>query len=181
MRNTHGRGNFAERWVDDAFNPNGFSNVYIYERQNSAVVALNSAFGNTVDTRNGVQTSFAAGTHLVELTGNADDPDVDVTGTIPNTLVVNASGQINVSIPRNTTVGTTAINKGYVIYGLQNPKGAMSLSNVASTLAGETLNATTNGTARINSIDVITGNSFNVNLNTLPITLPDSFRDKSRW
>ncbi|MBC8109247.1 MAG: hypothetical protein H7Z14_21855, partial [Anaerolineae bacterium] len=174
IRNTHGRGNFAERWLDDAFNPNGFSNVYIYERQNSAVVALNSAFGNTVDTRNGVQTSFAAGTHLVELTGNADDPAVDVNGTIPNTLVVNASGQINVAIPRNT-----AANKGYVIYGLQNPKGAMSLSNVASTLAGETLNANTNGTARINSIDVITANTFNVNLNTLAITLPDNFRDKS--
>ena len=25
-------GTFAERWLDDAFNPNGFSNVYIYER-----------------------------------------------------------------------------------------------------------------------------------------------------
>ena len=32
IRNTHGRGNFHERWIDDAFNPNGFSNIYIYER-----------------------------------------------------------------------------------------------------------------------------------------------------
>ena len=42
LRNRYGRGNFQERWIDDAFNPNGFSNVYVYERQNSAVVALNS-------------------------------------------------------------------------------------------------------------------------------------------
>ena len=42
IRNTYGRGDFHERWIDDAFNPNGFSNVYIYERSKSAIVGLNS-------------------------------------------------------------------------------------------------------------------------------------------
>ena len=46
LRNTHGRGNFRERWIDDAFNPNGFSNIYVYERSNSAVVGLNSRIDN---------------------------------------------------------------------------------------------------------------------------------------
>ena len=55
----------------------------------------------------------------------------------------------------------------------------MSLSNVASTLAGETLTAATNGTRASTSIDVITANSFNVNLNTTAVTLPDNFRDRS--
>ena len=36
IRNSHGRGNFHERWIDDAFNPNGFSNIYVYERSKSA-------------------------------------------------------------------------------------------------------------------------------------------------
>ena len=177
LRNTHGRGNFSERWVDDAFNPNGFSNVYVYERQNGALVALNSAFGTTVDVRTPVQTSFAAGTHLVELTGNAADPQVDVNNSIPETLVVNASGQVTVSIPRNGA--TAGVNKGYVIYGLQNPKGSVSLSNVASTIAGESASAANNGTQRLSSIDVVTANSFTVTLNTTPVTLSDGFRDRS--
>ena len=51
IRNTHGRGDFRERWIDDAFNPNGFSNVYIYERSKSAIVALNSRNDAFVETR----------------------------------------------------------------------------------------------------------------------------------
>ena len=51
IRNTHGRGNFQERWLDDAFNPNGFSNIYVYERENSAIVGLNSRFDAGYDER----------------------------------------------------------------------------------------------------------------------------------
>ena len=58
IRNSYGRGNFHERWLDDAFNPSGFSNVYVYERSKSAIVALNSRNDAFVEVRNGVQTDL---------------------------------------------------------------------------------------------------------------------------
>ena len=102
IRNTHGRGDFHERWIDDAFNPNGFSNIYVYERDNSAVVGLNSRLDSGYDERTPVQTSFAPNTVLVELTGNAANPTVDPGGNIPEAIRVNASGQITIRIPRNS-------------------------------------------------------------------------------
>jgi hypothetical protein len=168
IRNSHGRGNFQERWVDDAFNPNGFSNIYIYERSNSAIVGLNSRLDAYVETRNGVQTSFAPGSILVELTGNAADSFVDPNNVIPETIKVNGSGQINMSIPSNDTHG-----RGYVIYGLATPQGSLNISNVAGTIAGTTPTAANNGTARLGSMDIIRENSFQVQLNTTPVSLLD--------
>ncbi|WP_197530624.1 hypothetical protein [Bythopirellula polymerisocia] len=168
IRNSHGRGNFHERWIDDAFNPNGFSNIYIYERSNSAIVGLNSRNDAFVETRNGVQTNFAPGSILVELTGNASDPTVDPGNVIPETVKVNGSGQVNISIPSNDTHG-----RGFVIYGLATPQGSLSLTNVSSTLQGATPTAANNGTARLGSLDVISSDTFQVQLNTTPVSLLD--------
>jgi alpha-amylase len=167
LRNSHGRGNFHERWIDDAFNPNGFSNVYVYERSKSAVVGLNSRVDNFVETRNGVQTDFAPGTVLVELTGNATDPTVDPSNAIADALRVDGTGKINLSIP-----GSGGHGRGYVVYGVAPPQGTLSLTNVAAVLAGATPTAANNGTARLANIDVITGSTFNVQLTTNPVTLP---------
>ena len=155
LRNTHGRGDYHERWIDDAFNPNGFSNVYVYERDNSAIVGLNSRLDAGYDERTPIQTDFAPGTVLVELTGNADDPVVDPNSDIPSTVRVNASGQVTLRIPRNSTHG-----KGYVVYGVAGPQGALSLSGVSSTLAGATPTAANNGTARLAGISVIHGDTL---------------------
>ncbi|MDC0935994.1 hypothetical protein OAS39_06885 [Pirellulales bacterium] len=168
IRNTHGRGVFQERWLDDAFDSNGFSNVYIYERSKSAVVGLNSRNDAFIETRNGVQTNFDPGTILVELTGNAADPAVDPGGLIPDTVKVTGSGQVNVSIPGNSTHG-----RGYVIYGVASPQGSLNLTNVGGTLAGETPSSQNNGTARLGDIDVIYADSFDVQLNTTPVSLVD--------
>ncbi|MCA9230450.1 MAG: hypothetical protein KDA57_07355 [Planctomycetales bacterium] len=168
IRNTHGRGDFHERWIDDAFNPNGFSSIYVYERSKSAVVGLSGRTDPVVETRSGVQTNFDSGTILVELTGNAADAIVDPGGVIPETVKVNGSGQINISIPSNSTHG-----RGYVIYGLPTPQGTLSLTNVASVLAGAAPSAATNGTARLGDIDVIQADSFEVQLNTTPVSVID--------
>src|SRR5882762_4448577 len=99
IRNSHGRGNFKERWID---NPGGgFSNFYIYERSNSAIVALNSRNDGGFDEKGPVNTDFDPGTHLVELTGNAASATVDPFGDIADVLVVSASKQITIRIPRN--------------------------------------------------------------------------------
>ena len=80
-----------------------------------------------------MQTSFDPNTVLVELTGNAANPTVDPGGNIPEAIRVNASGQVTMRIPRNSTHGL-----GYVIYGLATPEGTMSLTNVSQVLAGAT-------------------------------------------
>lgn len=167
IRNTHGRGNFHERWIDDAFNPNGFSNIYIYERGNSALVGLNSRLDSGFDQRTPVQTNFAPNTVLVELTGNAASTVVDPGGNIPEAIRVNASGQVTMRVPRSSTHGL-----GYVVYGLPTPQGTLSLSNVSQVLGGATPTQANNGTARLADIDVVTGDSFTVQLNTSPVTLP---------
>lgn len=166
IRNTHGRGDFQERWLDDAFNSNGFSNVYVYERLNSAVVALNSRNDAVAETRT-VQTAFAPGTVLVELTGNAADSTVDPSGTIPDSVVVNGSGQITVTAPGNANGG-----RGYTIYGVAGPEGSL---NVTSTSVIEGTNPTSAnfGTARTTDIEVISDPTFTVRLDTTAVSLPN--------
>lgn len=167
IRNTHGRGNFRERWIDDAFNPSGFSNVYVYERENAAIVGLNSRNDAFIETRNNVQTGFAPGTVLVELTGNAADATVDPGGAIPEAIRVDGVGQIDLSIPANDTHG-----RGYVVYGVARPEGALTLGGASGTLPGATPTPATNGTARLADIPVVSGDTFSVRLDTTPVTLP---------
>lgn len=173
VRNSYGRGNFIERWIDNA-GPNNEklanSAIYVFERQGSAVVGLNIGYNPNVALRNDIQTSFVAGTHLEEVTGNWQDPS----GLVPRTVTVDSTGKVDLAIPWNNSNNG---NKGYVVYGLPRPRGSMSLSNVSQTLADPAPTPTTNGTARINSIDVITANSFTLTLNTSKVTLSDGFHD----
>ncbi len=180
IRNSHGRGNYKERWLDDAFNPNGFSNIYIYERENSAIVGLNSRLDSGFDERVGVQTGFAAGTVLVELTGNATNATIDPNNDIRDTLRVDANGKVTMRVPRNKT-GSLEHGMGYVIYGVAPPQGTLSLTNVASVLEGGTPTQATNGTTRLADIDVITANSFKVQLATTPVTLPAPFGEATPY
>ncbi|MFT3786230.1 MAG: hypothetical protein QM770_08700 [Tepidisphaeraceae bacterium] len=61
--------------------------------------------------------------------------------------------------------------KGYVIYGLPTPKGTLTVSNVAQTIAGGTPTSATNGTTRLAALTVITANSFDVKLSTVPVVI----------
>lgn len=174
IRNSYGRGNFAERWIDGG----GFSNIYAFERDRSMIVGLNSALGTVTNfDQRTMFTGFAAGSHLVELTGNADDATVDPNNDIPSTVTVDGGGNITMRIPRNQNTNGVTHGRGYVIYGLQRPQGSLALSNVSQTLAG-TPNGN-NATDRITSIDVIAANSFNITLNTSAVTLSDGYRDFS--
>jgi alpha-amylase len=179
IRNTHGRGNFHERWIDFD-GGEAKSNIYVYERENSAVVGLNSRVESGFDQRT-VGTGFAPGTVLVELTGNATDFVVDPYDDIKDVVRVDGSGQLTMSIPRNKSTNfggpgveddvETAHLRGYVVYGLPTPQGALSISNVSQVLQGATPTAANNGTARLADIDVITADSFNVRLDTAPVSL----------
>jgi len=169
IRNTHGRGNYIERWLE--------KELLAYERQGSALVLLNNRMDAGFDSRT-IQTSFAPGTKLIELTGNASDPTADPFDDIPELLTVNEDSTVNVRFLRNRAPGTgTETGRGYLIYGLAGPQGTLSLTNVNQTLAGETPTTGTNGIARVTPIDVITGDSFQVKFDTNAVTLLGSIRD----
>jgi glycosidase len=163
LRNQYGRGNYLERWID--------KETLVYERQNSVLVGLNNRLDSGFDTRT-VNTSFAPGTPLIELTGNATNATLDPNNDIFDYIVVAPNGQATLRVPRNSNNGS-----GYVMYGPATPQGSMTISNVAFTLNPDTATPTTNGTARVNAIDVIRSSSFNVTLNTTPVTIPGYGRD----
>ncbi|HRK30157.1 MAG TPA: PEP-CTERM sorting domain-containing protein [Tepidisphaeraceae bacterium] len=173
VRNSYGRGDFIERFIDNTANPSLKSAVYAFERQGSAVVGLNIGYNPGVATRT-MQTSFAPGTRLEEVTGNWQDPS----GLVDRVVAVNGSGQVTIDIPWNNLANG---NKGYVVYGLPRPRGALAVTTTAGAAVGtfgaEALNPSNNGTALINAIDVITSDTFKVRLNTNAVTLADGFRD----
>lgn len=166
-RNTHGRGNYLERWID--------KETLVYEREKSAIVALSNRVDNGYDART-VQTSFPPGTRLIEMTGNADDANVDPTHAIANFVIVDPQGRISFNLPRNRNVNGSEHLKGYVIYGLPTPRGTMSIIGASQIIAGENPTASTNDTARLASIDVVTSDSFQLKLATIPVVI-DGYTD----
>jgi hypothetical protein len=182
LRNRYGTGNYIERWLE--------KENFAFERQGSSVVLLSNRTDAGYDSRT-IQTTFAAGTPLIELTGNAGDPNADTHNDIPKLVVVNGDGTINVKFLRNssfdanTTSSSHFTGKGYLIYGLASPQGSLSLSNVSSVMAGQTPNAATstnlpydNGTTRLTNISVIKSNTFSATLNTNQVNLLGFYRDQ---
>lgn len=169
LRNRYGRGNFIPRDLE--------KEVYIFERDNSALVGLNNRLDAGYDSRT-VQTNFAPGTYLVELTGNAANPAINPDGAIPQVLQVSGTGTVSLRVPRNTNDNGVFTGDGYVVYGPASPKGTVTINNVARVLPGSVpTDPSQNGTTRLNNINVVTGNSFGVTLNTSAMTLPGGIRD----
>jgi glycosidase len=168
IRDTHPDGNYAQRDLE--------KEILIYERQDSALVVLSNRIDSGYDSRT-VQTSFAPGTPLIELTGNASDTNLDPDQVIPPLLVVNGDGTVNLRVPRNRNDNNVETDKGYVIYAPSGPQGQLKLSNVDHVIPGEIPTPGTNGTARLSSIDVITANSFQIELDTNKVNLLGFYRD----
>ncbi len=168
IRNTHGRGNYTTRLLE--------KEVMAYERDRSALVVLNNRGDSPVQTRV-IQTGFAPGTKLIDLTGNATNPAIDTTGALPDVVTIDALGRGTFSVAGNATAQGTLTDNGYAIYGLAKPTGTLSISNIAATLNPATPTAGNNATNRLTALPVITANAFSITLNTLPVTLPDGSRD----
>lgn len=175
LRNRYGRGNYIERWVE--------KENFAYERQGSALVLLSNRLDGGYDSRT-LQTSFPAGTLLLEQTGNAGNSFADPSHDIPQVLRVNLDGTVNVRFLRNAQPGSgNFTGDGYLVYGLPTPQGSMSLTNVAQVMKGGTPTADTNGTTRIADVSVVKGNSFQVKLDTVAVnllgdpTLRDAYAD----
>ncbi|MFP6613072.1 MAG: NosD domain-containing protein [Pirellulales bacterium] len=166
IRKTHGRGNYAERWVDD-------QGIYIFERVSNAVVGLSNRGDGGFDERT-VEVGFAPGTLLVELTGNADDLLVDPFNDISEVLTVFEGGDgksyVTIRVPRNLNANGLEHQRGYVIYGLGKPHAdaGLELIGVDSVLAGDTdiANDSENGKKRQSDLHVVKGDTIQVRLRT---------------
>jgi hypothetical protein len=167
ISNGYARGEF------NILNPGAVSDVLVFERRTAlgggqyignVLVGVNDRYDNGVQTRT-VTTSFAPGTRLRELTGNADDPVVDASNQVPNLLVVNASRQVTITIPNNRNTAGVAHHKGYVIYGPAAPSGTLQLSPVASTIAADPPSVDSSR-RRLTPMDVITSDTMNIALQT---------------
>ncbi len=167
IRNSHGRGDMLERWIDN-------QGIYIFERDSSAVVGLSNRGDSGFDERT-VNVNFAPGTHLIELTGNASDPAIDPNDDVPEVLTVSAGGTITMRVPRNLNANNEFHGKGYVIYGLPAPQASsgIELTGIDSILPGSVPSATDyeNGRTRLSDLQVVTGDSIQVKLQTEEVNL----------
>lgn len=180
IRNSHGRGNYIERWVE--------KEIFAYEREASSVVLLSNRLDSGFDSRT-IEVNFAPGTKLIELTGNAGSSTTDPFNDIPEVVEVfseNGVNKINVRFLRNSSNGQFHGN-GYLIYGLPAPQSnsaGLQLTNVSQVLEGEfptqggggSINYQ-NGTKRLEDIHVITSDTFQAKLKTVRVNLLGSIRD----
>jgi hypothetical protein len=178
LRNRYGRGNYHQDWLEQ--------NLYAFERQDSCLVLLSNTTDAGYDSRS-FNVHFAPGTWLEEMTGNAQNSYSDPNGDIPKFVQVqdNGSGQgvVNVRFLRNKTYAlgggsTYATNDGFLIYALPTPTGSLTTGGTSGVIASQTNNTVTvpgnfepaanyaNGTQRNAAINVVTGSSFTLTLNT---------------
>ncbi len=175
IRQSHGRGDFYERWIDG-------EGLYIFEREKSAVVGLSNRGDAGYDERT-VQVAFAPGTRLVELTGNASNPAIDPYDDIFDSVVVDGNQAITIRVPRNVNADGNWHGTGYVIYGLATPQApaGIELLGVDSVLSGVTpdSNDFSNGSTRLADIHVVTGDEVTVKLATQEVVLSGGIRDQA--
>ena len=175
IRNTHGRGNYQERWIDN-------EGIFAFERISSSITGLSNRGDGGFDQRT-VQVALAPGTHLIELTGNAANATIDPFNDISEVLTVSNSQTIDLRIPRNKNANNEFHGNGYVIYGLSGPQSIAGLEIIGadSLLTGSipAANDFDNGKTRLSDLHVVTANSFQARLLTNEVRLLglDSLRD----
>jgi alpha-amylase len=185
IRDVYAQGNYHQRFLE--------KENYAFEREGASITLLSNRGDAGYDSRT-IQTAFAPGTYLEELTGNAASTFTnpvrpDNSRDIPQILQVNGDGTVNVRFLRNETFDNSHnpyyTGDGFLIYGLPAPKGQLSLGNVAFTIQGSSPQITgnlhndgyTNATTLLSNVDVIRSNTFSITLNTQARMLLGSIHD----
>lgn len=166
IRETHGRGDYRERWLEKDY--------FAMERSKNMLVLLDNRNDSGSSGLTTMDVDFTAGTRLVELTGNAAANGLDQVVTV---YAVGGQSKVDVKFLHNG-----GQDKGYLIYGVQTPQSTagLTITNSGSSLAGGPIdsgNVITNATTRIASLSVVTANTINIRLDTQAVTLPGGFRD----
>jgi alpha-amylase len=170
IHNSYARSAWNVLNATDTVNPS-LADVLVFERRawtgaawsGHVLVGCNDSYADGIDWRN-VQTSFSAGTRLVEMTGNAEDGAVDPTGVVPAILTVDGTGRVLMPIPRNRANGVDH-NKGFVVYGLAIPSGTLAISPTSGQLNPDPINQQRQR-RRLNAIPVVSAETFDLQLTT---------------
>ncbi len=164
-RNTVARGQYmplqrdSDVIVFERSSPNNISGG----RDGQALVGVNDRFDTGFDTRT-VNTSFAPGTRLHEISGTAGDPVVDPTGQIFSVVTVGAGGQATIRVPRNRT-GAAEHGQGYVIYAPTLPSGVVEIEPTDGLIPADNP-ALPAGRRRLAEVPVITADTITLRLRT---------------
>lgn len=166
IRNTHGRGDYRQRWLEKDY--------FAMERSKNMLALFDNRNDSGSSGYKTMDVDFANGTRLVELTGNAAANGLDQVVT-----VYQVGGQSKVDVRFLHNGGQ---DKGYLIYGVQVPQSSAGLvvTNSSSTLAGGSPpanNTYANATTRLASLPVVTANTIAIRLDTQAVTLPGGYRD----
>jgi len=171
IHNEVARGQYFPLNSTDPGNPS-ISDVLIFERASpigggqkvgNALIGVNDRYDVGVQTRN-VLTSFAPGTRLHELTGNADDARVDPGGLVPNTLVVDSSGRVSITVPNNRSAAGES-NGGYVVYAPALPTGTLQVVGTSGVIGADPSSAPS-WFRRLNDVPVLNADTFRIELTT---------------
>ena len=175
IRNTHGRGSYIERWIDN-------EGILVFEREASTLTGLSNRGDNGFDQRT-VQVAMASGTHLIELTGNSNNLQVDPHDDISSVLTVSENGTVDLRIPRVNNANGTRHGQSYVIYGLAAPQSenGLEIIGASNVLTGSLPEASNfeNGRTRLSDLHIITDDTFQTRLLTNEVRLlgSDDLRD----
>ena len=169
IRNTHGRGDYRQRWLSKEF--------FAMERSGSMLVLLDNRNDVGVSSIKTMSVDFPVGTPLVELTGNAAASGQGLAEVL---VVQDVGGQAKVSARFLHSGGQ---DQGYLIYGLQTPQSQNGLvvTNEAAVLAGGTpsqFDVLENAVTRLTDLHVVTADTIEVRLETQAVTLPGGIRDQ---
>lgn len=125
--------NMARRQVGRGqfFQLNGnIDDVMVFERRSNgtanSITAVNDSFSPGFTTIT-VNTTYPQGAVLREVTGNADNADVDPNNDIPERLIVGANGQVTLRVPTGTASDGFEHGRGYVVYAELLAEGDLSV------------------------------------------------------
>ena len=145
------------------------ADVLVYQRAfnglANCVVAVNDRFDAGVQAVT-VTTSYPQGTRLHEMSGTAADPVVNAGGQIPQTIVVGANGQITLTVPNNRT-GAAEHGRGYVVYAEALPDATVTFIGDQGVIEPDPASFP-DSLQRLNPITVLTGDSFEIRVQTEP-------------
>jgi len=179
LRNQFVRGRFDVLNFSDTVNPS-LADILIMQHSKdlgggnlvgNVVIGVNDKQTNGPDANDqrSVVVAFPQGTRLHEQTGNAANPTVDITTNatddVAEVLTVDASNRILIKVPRNRNLLGVNHGRGYVVYAPAVPGGSLGVTNVAYTIPADSAGVS-DYQQRLTPIDVITGNSFEIQLTT---------------
>lgn len=170
IRNVYAQGNYVQRWLS--------KESFAFEREGASLTLLSNRLDNTYDNQQ-ISVSLPYGTPLIELTGNAAKYGAPQLLEVTNNYF-NGPSVVNASFLPNYNG-----DHGYLVYGLAAPQGKLTLTGVAKTLAGANFtpsgnahtDAYNNAVTRVSDIQVVTGDSMSVSLNTNQVNLLGYRRD----